>query len=163
MFFAVGGYDPSICGTEDLDLCTRVALRGTFANIPAMVACLLRGRTWDTSTNYLRAPDDIRYSRDQVLKEAGAFRRLRWSADSDYWYGRILRVYLSTVLWNLRHGRLFTAMSRGVYTVAWFALAGPHALSPGFWQGAKAHHAPGTLHFVMERLEREARQLAPRD
>jgi hypothetical protein len=135
-------------------------LRGTFANTPATVACLLRGQTWDTSTNYMRAPDDIRYSRDQVLKEPGAFRRMLRSADSDYWHGRILRVYLSTVPFNLRHRRLFTAMSRAISTVAWFALAGPHALSPGFWQGAKAHHSPDTLHFVMERLEREARQPA---
>lgn len=162
-FFSVGGYDPSICGTEDLDLCTRVALRGTFANTPAAVACLLRGRTWDTSTNYLRAPDAIRYSRDQVLKERGAFRRVLRSADSGYWYGRIVRVYLSTVLYNLRRRRLFPAISRAIACAAWSVLAGPRVLSSGFWEGAKAHHAPDTLHFVMERLEREAGQPASGD
>lgn len=162
-FFAVGGFDPSICGTEDLDLCNRIAVRGTLANTPATVACLLRGQTWNTSTNYQRAPDDIRRSRDQVLAEPGSFRRLRASADSSYWSGRILRVYLSTVPWNLRQGRPFTAMSRAVSSVAWLVLVVPRALSPGFWEGARAHHARGTLHFIMERLEREAHQPAARD
>ena len=64
MFFAVGGYNPSICGTEDLDLCRRIALRGDFANTSAAVACLLRGQTWETSTNYAQAPEDNRRSRD---------------------------------------------------------------------------------------------------
>jgi len=158
VFFAVGGYDPAICGTEDLDLCTRIALRGAFANTPSPVACLLRGDTWNTSTNYLRAPDDIRYSRDRVLSESGAFKRMRESADTAYWYGRILRVYLSVVQPNLRHKKLFTALSRIVAAVVWFAMAGTNIVSPDFWEGARASHAPGTLHFVMERLEREARQ-----
>jgi glycosyltransferase involved in cell wall biosynthesis len=157
-FFAVGGYDPSICGTEDLDLCNRVALRGAFANTAAPVACLLRGETWHTSTNYLRAPGDIRTSRDSLLAEPGAFARMRTSADSDYWYGRILRVYLSVVLSNLRYGSPLTALSRGLSAMAWFVLAGKHIRSAGFWQGLKTHHAPNTLHFVMARLEQEARQ-----
>lgn len=162
-FSAAGGYDPAICGTEDLDLCGRVARLGSFSNTPATVACLLRGRSWDTSTNYLRAPQDIRYSRDQVLYEPGVFRRMLMSAGSGYWYGRILRVYLSTVLFNLRRRRLFTAMSRAASGMAWFALAGPHVLSPGFWEGARAHHAPDTLHFVMERLEQQPRERASKD
>jgi glycosyltransferase involved in cell wall biosynthesis len=142
-FFAVGGYDPSICGTEDLDLCRRVARRGIFANTPTTVACLLRGQTWHTSTNYLRAPDDNRTSRDRVLGESDAFRRLLSSADSGYWRGRILRVYLSVVRSNLRHRRLFTAMSRAASSMAWFASAGQYVFSRDFWDAARVHHVPG--------------------
>ena len=156
-FYEVGGYDPAITGTEDLDLCSRIALRGTFANTEAPVACLLRGESWHTSTNYLRAADDIRYSRDRVLDERGVFGRMLKSADTSYWYGRVLRVYLSVVLSNLRQRRLFTALSRAVFAVAWTAVSGMRVLSSDFWQGVRAHHAPETLHFVMERLEREAR------
>lgn len=166
-FFSVGGYDPALLSTQDLDLCSRIAARGDLANTPTTVACLFRGQTWNTSTNYLRAPDYIRHSRDQVLSEPGAFSRLLRSSaqsrvDSDYWYGRIFRVYLSVVLWNLRRKRLFTAMSRAVYTAAWFGVAGsrgrglPHVFSPGFWQAAKAHHARDTLHFVLEREDRKS-------
>jgi glycosyltransferase involved in cell wall biosynthesis len=143
MFFAVGGYNPAICGTEDLDLCRRVALHGDLANTAATVACLFRGRSWDTSTDYGRAPEDIRYSRDRVLSEPGAFTRMRRSADSGYWYGRIFRVYLSTVRFNLRHRRPSTAISRAVSSMAWFAVSRRHVFSRGFWDGARAHHVPG--------------------
>jgi glycosyltransferase involved in cell wall biosynthesis len=163
VFFAVGGYNPLICGTEDLDLCLRVASRGTFANTSVAVACLLRGESWHTSTDYLRAPDDIRYSRDRVLSEPGALSRLLRSADTAYWHGRIVRVYLSTVLYNLRRRRPVRAISRGVSGTAWLVLAGRYTVSPPFWRGARAHHAPDTLHFVMEQQEREARQPARQD
>jgi glycosyltransferase involved in cell wall biosynthesis len=155
-FFTVGGYDPSICGTEDDDLCRRIALRGSFANTPTAVACLFRGRSWNTSTDYLRAPEDTLRSRDGVLSESGVFKRMRASADVSYWYGRVARIYSSTALFNLRRRRLFTAMSRAVSAVAWFALAGPRNLSSGFWAGIRAHHAPNTLHFIMQALEEDA-------
>lgn len=154
-FFAVGGYNPAIIGTEDLDLCRRLALQGDFANTPAPVACLFRGETWDTSTNYLRAPEDTLRSRDIVLNAPQAFRRLIRSADSSYWHGRILRVYLSLVRFHLRDRRLFKAASR-----AWFGFLGMmfarlHVLAPTYWQGAKADHPPQTLHFVMMALEQQ--------
>jgi glycosyltransferase involved in cell wall biosynthesis len=155
-FFAVGGYDPAIIGTEDLDLCSRIVARGDLGNTPATVACLLRGRDWNTSTNYMRAAQDIQYSRDVVLGEPDAFKRLRASTRSSYWYGRILRVYTSTVSFNLRHRRLFAATSRALSSVLWSILAGRHVLSPLFLEGAKSHHAPGTLHFVMRTLEQES-------
>ena len=162
MFFAVGGYNSSICGTEDLDLCRRIALHGDFANVPATVACLLRGPSWDTSTDYLRAPEDTRRSRDAVLSEPGAFTRMLLSAghssNPSYWYGRILRVYLSTVAFNLRRKRLFTATGRGIFGLASFAMAGRHIFSKSFWQGVKAHHPPDTLHFIVKALEQEAKQ-----
>jgi glycosyltransferase involved in cell wall biosynthesis len=156
-FFAVGGYNPSICGTEDLDLCRRIALYGDFANTTASVACLLRGQTWETSTDYIRAPEDNRRSRDEILSAPGAFTRMWASANSSYWHGRIFHVYLSTIHFNLQRRKLFTAMSRSLFSLAWFVAAGWHVLSLNFWRGAKAHHAPDMLKF-MEALEREAKQ-----
>jgi glycosyltransferase involved in cell wall biosynthesis len=158
MFFIVGGYSLSICGTEDLDLCRRIALHGNFANTSATVACLLRGRTWRTSTNYRRAPEDTHHSREEVLGQPGAFKRMLASADYSYWQGRILRIYLSTVLFNWRSRKLFTGVSRAIFGMAGFVFAGRHILSSSFWQAVKAHHAPKTLHFVMQALEQEAKQ-----
>jgi glycosyltransferase involved in cell wall biosynthesis len=65
-FFEAGGFNPQIIGTEDLDLCRRIALIGEFANTEAAVACLLRGNLWSTSTNYsellqTRADQGMRY------------------------------------------------------------------------------------------------------
>ncbi len=164
-FFSVGGYNPSIIGTEDLDLCRRIALQGDFANTPVTVACLARGRSWTTSTDYDRAPEDTLRSRDEVLAEPGAFSRMLASADSNYWYGRLFRVYVSTARWNLQHRRRFAALSRGVGAIAGLVLAGPHLFSADFWRAARAHHVPDTLHFVMEAFEQEVEQVgveAPR-
>jgi glycosyltransferase involved in cell wall biosynthesis len=157
-FFEVGGFTPSICGTEDLDLSRRVAYLGDFASTPYPVACLYRGKTWDTSTDYLRAAEDTKRSRDVVLNEEGTFRRLLSSVSTSdnpkYWNGRILRVYLSTVNFNLNHRQLFSAVSRGIYSLAWIILAGWGIFSQEFWRGVKAHHVPATLHFIMEEYER---------
>jgi glycosyltransferase involved in cell wall biosynthesis len=159
-FFEAGGYDPSICGTEDEDLCRRIALRGSFANIDAPVACLLRGQNWQTSTNYLRAPADTRISRDRVINETGSFSRIAASARSDpnrtYWYGRILKVCVSTVILNLRRKSLAKALSRIIFTARWLGVAGSALFSKIFWDAFVADHASNTLHFVHMAMEQRA-------
>lgn len=152
-FFQIGGFNPFICGTEDEDLCRRAAQHGEFANTTQVVACLFRGETWNTSTNYLRAPEDVKYSRDLILSHSGVFQRLRASANSNYWHGRVLRVYLSTISWNLKKKRFFTALSRVFYSLAVLMLSIPRIISAQYWSGLKAHHVQDTLHFVMEKYE----------
>lgn len=155
VFFEVGGFNPLICGTEDEDLCRRIASRGDFANALDVVACLYRGQTWSTSTNYKRAPEDTKYSRNVVLSQPGAFQRLRKSARSGYWHGRILHVYLSTVTWNLKKKRLFTALSRFLYSSAFLGLSITHLFSPEYRAGVRADHVPESLHFVMKNYDRK--------
>ena len=155
-FFEVGGFNPRICGTEDEDLCRRIAFRGDFASMPDVVACLSRGQTWSTSTNYKRAPEDTKYSRDLVLSEPAVFQRLWKSAKSGYWHGRILRVYLSTVSWNLKKRRFFIGLSRLAYSLAFLGLSIKYLLSRDFWSGLRADHVPQSLHFVMKNYERRA-------
>jgi len=157
-FFQVGGFNPLICGTEDEDLCRRVALLGDFSNTRDLVACLYRGRMWNTSTNYRRAPEDTKYSRDLILSKPKTFPRLRSSVDSGYWSGRVLRVYLSTFVWNLRKKRFFTALSRLSYSLAFLLLSSKYFFSREYWTGLKADHAPETLHFVMKNYEGAARR-----
>ncbi len=154
-FFGVGGFKIHIMGTEDLDLCRRIALKGDFANISEMVACLFRGETWSTSTNYLRAPEDTKLSRNELLSEPGAFKRMVSSAHTSYWYGRILRVYLSTISWNLRQRRLFSAVSRTFYAAFSLIAAGRHLFSADYWRAVRADHVPDTLHFVMKSYEQD--------
>ncbi|HSV86062.1 MAG TPA: glycosyltransferase family A protein [Levilinea sp.] len=157
-FFAVGAFNPHITGTEDEDLTRRVAYYGSFANTPKTVACLLRGPSWSTTTNYLRGPQDTKYSRDLILANPGAFRRLWASANSSYWRGRMLRVYASTISWNLKRKRILNALSRALYTLAGWVLSLPFIISPRFWQGFRAEHVPHTLHFVIQDYERKSRQ-----
>jgi glycosyltransferase involved in cell wall biosynthesis len=152
-FFLVGGFNPKITATEDEDLCRRLAYQGEFANTSDVVACLFRGQTWNTSTDYLRAPRDTKYSRDLLLAAPGAFSRLMRSSPDSYWSGRVCRVYLSTVGWNLKNSKYTTAISRALFCSAAFIGAGLRVLSPHFWKGLTADHVPGTLHFVMQAYE----------
>lgn len=84
----------------------------------AVVACLFRGESWNTSTNYNRVPEDTKYSRDLVLAKSDAFQRLKASANSGYWQGRLLRVYPSTVTWNWAKRNYSTAISRTLFSTA---------------------------------------------
>jgi len=152
-FFQVGGFNPLINGTEDEDLCRRISSIGDFANTTDVVACLFRGQTWNTSTNYRRAPEDTKYSRDLILSTPGIFQRLRSSANSSYWSGRVLRVYTSTLVWNLRRKRFFTFLSRLLYSFAFAALSIKYVFSREYWAGLTADHVPETLHFVMKKYE----------
>jgi glycosyltransferase involved in cell wall biosynthesis len=149
-FFEIGGFSPFICGTEDEDLCRRAAYHGEFGNTTQVVACLFRGQTWNTSTNYLRAPEDTKYSRDLILDKPGVFRRLRDSANSAYACGRILRVYTSTISWNLKKRRFFTALSRLFYSLLLLFISVKYMVASDFWDAISAHHARNTLHFVMQ-------------
>lgn len=153
-FFRSGGYRTDILGTEDLDLCRRIAMNGKIANTPQPIACLLRGNSWDTSTDYLRAVEDTKLSRDDILDEPGSFAQLIKSAQSAYWHGRILRVYLSPIGWNLRRGKIFRALSRALYSIFSIFVSWQHLFAPEYWRGVRAHHVPGTLHFFMEATER---------
>jgi glycosyltransferase involved in cell wall biosynthesis len=155
-FFEVGGYEPSITGTEDLDLCRRIAMKGDLANTAMPIGCLSRGETWNTSTDYDRAPVDTLRSRNTVLSETGAFNRLMASADNAYWHGRIVRVYISTVKWNWQQRQVTTAISRTLFGLWSFIRSAPHLLSADFWKGLKDHHVPDTLHFVIKKLEDQA-------
>lgn len=154
-FFDIGGFNPFICGTEDEDLCRRASFHGNFANTLEVVACLFRGSTWNTSTNYLRGPEDVKYSRNLILSKPGAFQRLRKSVTSSYWSGRVLRVYLSTIVWNIKKKLLFTSLSRVFYSVLFLTLSFKYLFSRSYWSGLRADHVPETLHFVMMASERK--------
>jgi hypothetical protein len=157
-FFRSGGFNPFIVGTEDQDLCRRLALAGDFANVTGPVACLLRGQEWASSTNYMRAATDTRQSRDDVLSQPGSLKRLRMSAKEPYWYGRLIRVCFSTIRHNLERKQVLTACSRAIYTLAIALMASYRAFYREFWGGFVADHVPGTLHFIVKELEERSNQ-----
>jgi hypothetical protein len=70
-----------------------------------------------------------------------------------YVISQIGRVNLSTVGWNLRHNRVTTAFSRFSHCLAAFVRSGWRTITPDFWKGLRAQHAPGALHFVMQEYE----------
>jgi glycosyltransferase involved in cell wall biosynthesis len=155
-FFQVGGFDPAISVTEDEDLCRRISYYGDFANTIETVACLFRGQSWNTTSKYRRAPSDVKYSRDLILAKPEAFYRLRMSADSSYVWGRILRVYGSTITWNLKKKRYFVALSRLLYSFAILGFSITYLFSHEYWEALRADHVPNTLHFVMKVYEQKS-------
>ena len=130
-FFAVGRFASLIPG-EDVDLCRRVALVGDMAGTSALVACIAMG-VEGSSTDYTRGPEHSRRAREKILNEPGVLARMRASARSGFWHGRITRTYLTSALWNLQHRNLLAATSRVLSGLVSLVLAGHHIVSSGFW------------------------------
>lgn len=132
-FFSVGGFDPLLAGPEDIDLLRRMALRYDVAETPELVAYITRGEEGST-TDYGRHAEQRRWARERTLDAPGVLGRFRASAGSSYLQGRILRVYLTSVIWNLQHRRGSIAASRAVCGLAALVLAGRHLFSAGYWR-----------------------------
>jgi glycosyltransferase involved in cell wall biosynthesis len=132
-FFEIGGFNPHISTCEERDVCRRLALRGDFAGTSAVVSYHILGET-NSTTDYGRLPADLLKSKELMLNEAGAFARLITSAQDSYWYGRIIRAYVASVFWNLKHKMPFTAASRTAHAIGGLVLAGPRLFSVKFWQ-----------------------------
>lgn len=154
-FFAVGGYNPTIRGTEDQDLCRQIGARGSLAYTSSVVACLFRGDDWNTSTDYGRAAEDTRRSRNDVIRQPGMLRRMLASADNSYWHGRIVHVYLGLTLWHWRHRRPLASASCMLQAVATLPPSLPHLFRRSFWKALGDDHVPGSLHFIQMAWERD--------
>jgi hypothetical protein len=70
---------------------------------------------------------------------------MKASADSGSWYGRLARIYLTSLIWNLRRKHFFTAASRAGSGLASFTLAGPQLFSLDFWQALATAYASDTF------------------
>jgi glycosyltransferase involved in cell wall biosynthesis len=133
IFFALGGFNPRLTGPEDIDLLRRVALQGDLAETDNIVAYIIRGEEGST-TDYERHPQQSRWAREIILDQPGTFTRLAQSANSSDLSGRVVRIYLTSVVWNLQHRRPFTALSRSGAGLRALAGAGTHLFSVDFWQ-----------------------------
>ena len=133
-FFKAGGFDPRFSVCEDKDIGRRMALRADFARTEVPVTCILIDRATSTS-RYDRAFYYSQWSRDNVLSEKSSFARMLASASTRYWRGRMVRVYLEVVLWNLLKGRPFKMMRRLKAVCVTMFLSLPFLLAPDFIHG----------------------------
>lgn len=134
-FHAVGAFDPtpSVLGVEDRDVGRRLALRGSVAYTPNLIAKIRIGQLGST-TDWSRIAEGDRWGREKALMAQGAFARLQASAQSSFWYGRVSRAYLASMQWNLRQRNFFTAASRGGSAGVF---AASHLASLDFWRGLR--------------------------
>lgn len=144
-FFPVGGFAPLsslLGGSEDIHLSRMIGHGFTLAFTPTPVAVIRRGIESST-TDYSNLFDQLRQSREKGLNLPGSFSRMHSSAselgeDSAYWKGYIVYLYLVSMFHNLfRQRRFFTALSRGLYAVAAFFLAGKDVFRSSFWRGIR--------------------------
>lgn len=144
-FHKVGGFNPLIPGIEDADLTRRMALHFDFHGMGELVAGVGMGAAGST-TNQSKARLDGRQARELILNAPGVYRRLWQSADRADWYGRIVRIYLTSMVWNLSHGRLFAAMSR-LYHGLWaiFTSLFSSLFQPQYWVAITSQYESETF------------------
>jgi hypothetical protein len=132
-FFEVGGFNPLLSGPEDIDLLRRIALRYDIAGTAGLVAFIGIGVEGST-TDYKRHAQQSRHSREAILELGSVFSRLQPEATSAFWHGRLVRLYVTSLVWNLRHGRLLAAVSRGGYVARAMLLTRRRLLAGDFWR-----------------------------
>lgn len=143
-FFAVGGFHPLIPGTEDIHLGREIAMRGDVAGTTAVTASIGMGEE-NSTTNYARSLLFSRWAREKILSQAGAWTRMRQSANSGYWHGRIVRAYYTSFVWNWERHRFWTAVSRATTGTGTLLLCAPYFAQKEFWQAISHRHESPTF------------------
>jgi hypothetical protein len=140
-FFDAGGFDHRIVGTEDKDIGRRMLLRYDAASTRLPVACFVLDRE-NSTTDYSRSTASSIWSRDNILNESGSFMRMWKSAKTPYWRGKLVRAYLTCVVWNLRRRSILKALSRAGGAAAGFILSTKSMTSRTFWHAlCQLHHS----------------------
>ena len=147
IFHSIGGFrdlESLLGGDEDVDLTRRISLNYDIAGVQELVAVIRIARN-ESTTKYSNLREQSRQSREMILSMPGVYNRLRDSARrrhhaSDYWHGRVVWIYLSSVAWNIQKRNIFIALSRLAYFS--FALVGSfkYWFYLMFWRGALRPH-----------------------
>lgn len=132
-FMKIGGFNALLAGPEDIDLLRRVLLVEKIAETRNLIAHVIMGGNGST-TDYSRHPQASRQAREQILDSSNVFHRMRSSALTPFWRGRMARVYLTSTVWNLQRRHLFTAASRISLSIASILHAGNSILAKDFWR-----------------------------
>jgi len=139
-FHKVGGFNPLIAGNEDIDLARKMALCFDFQGFDDVVAGVEVGQEGST-TNQVTIRSEGQWTRELIINEAGTYKRMCSSVSNHYWRGRIVRVYLTSSIWNLLRGRVLTAVSRMFYAItALLKFAFASLFSRDFWRAVTRAH-----------------------
>jgi glycosyltransferase involved in cell wall biosynthesis len=142
IFHRLGGFATLITGPEDIDLFRRISLYGNVAETSGLIATIERGEA-DSTTNYKQHPVQSRRAREQILDDPLAFQRMKVSANSGYWLGRMLRIYVKSAIWNLQRKRLANAASRLTSGLTVIVLSHFRICSLSFWKALlKPYQSP---------------------
>jgi hypothetical protein len=140
----IGGFNPLLTGPEDIDLLRRVLLEEEVAETKKTIALISMGGEGST-TDYAHHPQASRWAREDILEKTNAQRRMRLSAIDPLWKGRMLRIYLTSVVWNIQHRRLFTAANRAFTSLASLFYSGTDVFSKNLWRAVSKPYASITF------------------
>lgn len=143
-FLKVGGFNPLLSGPEDIDLLRRILLEGELAETPNLTARVIRGEAGST-TDYDIHPTQSRRAREGILDSERIFIRMRANANNAFWQARLLRIYLTSIVWNIQNRRVFTALSRAVYSIAALWNAGVNIFHRSYWSSVSSPFASPTF------------------
>jgi hypothetical protein len=143
-FMKAGGFNPLLSGPEDVDLARRVLLEAEVAETPNLVSYIVMGEQGST-TDYKQHPQTSRLAREMILDAPNTFHRMRSSAVSPTWCGRMLRIYLTSCVWNIQHRDLFSASSRVYYSIACLFAGGRGIISVDFWRSVSRPYKSTTF------------------
>jgi glycosyltransferase involved in cell wall biosynthesis len=143
-FIRIGGFNPLLTGPEDIDLLRRILLEEEIAETPNLIAYVIMGGEGST-TDYVHHPEASRWARESILEAPKAYKQMRTSAVSPIWHGRLLRVYLTSAMWNLKHQRVFTAASRIFLSIVAAVSTGSSLLTKDFWRAVLKPYASVTF------------------
>lgn len=153
-FLEIGGFNPLLSGPEDIDLLRRILRTEDVAETPHLIAHVIMG-TEGSTTDYGRHPQASRWAREMLLNSSNVYGRLRSSAVNSFWRGRMLRVYLTSAVWNLGHRQFFGAASRIWSSIVTILQAGKGLLTRDFWSAVSKPYASLTF----ERGLQESRRM----
>jgi glycosyltransferase involved in cell wall biosynthesis len=148
-FYQVGGFNTLLTGPEDIDLLKRIVLFGNVAGSSELVSCVKIGFAGST-TDQSRLPAQRHQARESLLEESGCFQRLLDSVNSSpshkaFWHGRLARIYLTSMVWNLKRRRLFTATSRLLFAVTCIICAWKYIVASDYWKAISKPYQMGGL------------------
>jgi glycosyltransferase involved in cell wall biosynthesis len=133
LFHQLGGFSPLITGPEDIDLLRRICLHADVTETPNLIAYIERGDLGST-TDYTQHREMSRRARESILNTAGVFQRMKAGASSSYWFGKFLRIYVTSLVWNLRRKRIALVFSRLMFSVTILMAAHVKIISNRFWK-----------------------------
>ena len=143
-FMRIGGFNPHLAGPEDIDLLRRIQLEEAIAETPNLIANVIMGGEGST-TDYIQHPQASRWARENILDAPNIYGRMSVSAVNPFWKGRMVRIYLTSIVWNLQHQRLFTAISRTFFLIASLLRSVMALFSPDFWKSVLKPYASITF------------------
>ena len=143
-FFRIGGFNQLISASEDNELIRKLALNYDLESTSEVVAFKVMDRAKST-TDWSVHSSQSRWGRELILDQTSVFNRLQDSiqqckGNRSYWYGKSVRLFLTSSYWNISNRRLFKSISRFLFAISNFFLSGYHIFSIEFWRAIFRPH-----------------------